>query len=99
MAGLHGHAEVVAVEQDDLVALQSGIQLGELLQRSAHAFSVVASSSLRSTSPKSHSSTQVTGGTSRWARVMCCDQPAARPGGAARAVPPGSVQGLTPRRG
>ena len=31
--GLHGNAEVVAVEEDDLVALEARVQLRELLQR------------------------------------------------------------------
>ena len=33
LVGLHRDAEVVAVEVDDLVAFEPGVQLGELLQR------------------------------------------------------------------
>ncbi len=33
LLGLHGDAEVVAVEVDDLVALEPRVQLGELAQR------------------------------------------------------------------
>ena len=33
LVGLHGDAEVVAVEIDDLVALEPRVQLGELAQR------------------------------------------------------------------
>ena len=44
---------------------------GNSASESAHALTTVASSSPRGTAPKSHSSTQVTGGTSRCARAMC----------------------------
>ena len=72
LVGLDGDAEVVAVEVDDLVALEPRVQLGELLQRlGAPALSTVGTRSFRSTLEKSHSSTQVTAGTSWCARAMC----------------------------
>ena len=70
--GLHGDAEVVAVEVDDLVAVEARVQLGELLQRSAQALQHASARAGRGRrSVKSHSSTQVTAGTSRCARAMC----------------------------
>ena len=66
---LHRHADVVALEVDDRVLLEPGVELRRF-SSSAHALTTAASRS-RSTDPKSHSSTQVTGGTSRCARAMC----------------------------
>ena len=72
VVGLHRDAEVVAVEQHDLVALEAGVQLGELAQRQrGGAAATGPRACVRSTPVKSHSSTKVTAGTSRCVRVTC----------------------------
>ena len=72
LLGLHGDADVVALEQHEVVAVDARVQLRELLQRLRDRLAASSGSSrFRSTSVKSHSSTQVTGGISRCARVRC----------------------------
>ena len=71
LVGLHRDADVVAVEVHDRVPVEPRVELRELDERVAHALTTVGRSRSSATSSKSHSSTQVTGGTSRCARAMC----------------------------
>ena len=71
LLGLHGDADVVAVEVDELVAVDARVQLRELLQRRRDRLQHERQEPLRVDAVKSHSSTQVTGGISRCARVRC----------------------------
>ncbi len=72
VVGLHGDADVDAVEEHDLVALEARVQLGVTRRaRPRRRGSRAARACETSTSVKSHSSTNVTAGISRWARVTC----------------------------
>ena len=71
VVGLDGDADVDAVEEDDVVALEAGVELGEPRERPAAAWIASGTSEPRSTPVKSHSSTKVTAGTSRCVRVTC----------------------------
>ena len=72
VVGLDGDADVVAVEVDDRVAVEARVQLRELGERLGAGLARRSRRRRSSgTSSKSHSSTQVTGGTSRCARAMC----------------------------
>ena len=71
VVGLHGDADVVALEVDDLVAVDPRVQLGELLQRlgaglehGRHEELEVDPAEVGFLDPRH-------GRTSRWARVMC----------------------------
>ena len=72
LLGLDGDADVVAVEQHELAVLDARVQLRELAaatRRPPSARAARAASGRRR--EKSHSSTQVTAGISRCARVRC----------------------------
>ena len=73
VVGLHRDADVDAVEEDDLVALEPRVELGKPCDRSdATAWIAVGRAGARRRRPvKSHSSTKVTAGISRCARVTC----------------------------
>ena len=70
VVGVDRDAEVVALEVDDLVALEPGVQLGKLLERRGDGLEHRRHEPVEVDVPKSHSSTHVTAGID-CARVMC----------------------------